>query len=83
MGRFATTSFSATQRCYIVATVFQVVTTLFQHCNAGLRLKLSLRIVPRNITLSLFFRNSFQLLFIEYIGTLKVILHGTIRKDDF
>ena len=34
--RFATTIFSATQRCNIVATLFRMVTTLFQHCNAVL-----------------------------------------------
>ena len=27
--------FSATQRCNIVATLFRIVTTLFQHCNAA------------------------------------------------
>ena len=37
---------------YIVATLFRMVTTLFQHCNAVLRLKSSLRIVPCNITSS-------------------------------
>ena len=37
--RFATTIFSATQRCNIVATLFRVVRTLFQHCNAVLRKK--------------------------------------------
>ena len=31
--RFATTIFSATQRCNIVATLFRIVTTLFQHCS--------------------------------------------------
>ena len=36
-GRFATTIFSATQRCHIVGTLFQMVATLFQHCNAVLR----------------------------------------------
>ena len=30
----ATTIFGATQRCNIVATLFQMVATLFQHCNA-------------------------------------------------
>ena len=35
--RFATTIFSATQRCNIVATLFRMVTTLFQHGNAVLR----------------------------------------------
>ena len=34
--RFATTIFSVTQRCNIVATLFRIVTTLFQHCNAVL-----------------------------------------------
>ena len=34
---FATTIFSASQRCDIVATLFRMVTTLFQHCNAVLR----------------------------------------------
>ena len=43
-GRFATTIFSPTQRCSIVAT-------LFQHCNAVLRRKSSLQIVSCNITL--------------------------------
>ena len=32
-GRFATTSFSTTQRCNIVATLIQMVATWFQHCN--------------------------------------------------
>ena len=35
--RFATTIFSAAQLCSIVATLFWIVTTLFQHCNAVLR----------------------------------------------
>ena len=48
--RFAKTIFSATQRCNIVATLFRIVTTLFQHCNAVLPWKSSLRIVPCNIT---------------------------------
>ena len=34
--RFATTTFIATQHCNIVATLFRMVTTLFQHCNAVL-----------------------------------------------
>ena len=29
--------FSATQRCNIAATLFRIVTTLFQHCNDVLR----------------------------------------------
>ena len=49
-GRFATTIFSATKRCNIVPTLFPMVTTLFQHCNAVLCKKSSLRIVPCNIT---------------------------------
>ena len=49
--RFAMTICSATQRCNIVATLFRMVTTLFQHCNAVLYLKSSLRIVPCNIGL--------------------------------
>ena len=32
-GRFATTNFSTTQRCNIVATLIQMVATWFQHCN--------------------------------------------------
>ena len=32
-----------------VVTLFRMVTTVFQHCNAGLRLKLSLRIVACDI----------------------------------
>ena len=48
--RFATTIFSPTQRCNIVATLFWMVTSLFQHWSAALRLKSSLRIVPCNIT---------------------------------
>ena len=47
--RFATT-ISSTKRCNIVATLFRIVTTLFQHCNAVLHQKSSLRIVPCNIT---------------------------------
>ena len=35
--RFATTIFSATQRCFIVAILFRMVATLFQYCNALLR----------------------------------------------
>ena len=37
----------------IIATLFRVVTTLFEHCNAALRLKSWLRIVLCNITLTL------------------------------
>ena len=36
-GRFATKIFNATQRCNIVATLFRIVTALFQHCNDVLR----------------------------------------------
>ena len=50
--RFATTIFSATQRCNIVATLFRMLTTLFQHCNDVLRKKSSRRIVLCNITFS-------------------------------
>ena len=50
MRRFATTIFSATLGCNIVATLFQIVATLFQHCNDVLRWKWSLRIVPCNVT---------------------------------
>ena len=50
--QFATKIFIATQRCNIVATLFRIVTTLFQHCNAVLRCKSSLLIVPCNIILS-------------------------------
>ena len=32
-----TTIYSATQRCNIVATLFRMVITLFQYCNAVLR----------------------------------------------
>ena len=49
--RFAKTIFSATQGCNIVPILFRVVTTFFQHCNAVLRWKSSLWIVPCNITL--------------------------------
>ena len=45
--------FSATQCCNIVATLFQMAATLFQHYNAVLSWKSSLRIVPCNITLRL------------------------------
>ena len=38
-GRFATTIFSAIQRCNIVATLFRIVSTLIQHCNAVLHQK--------------------------------------------
>ena len=48
--RFAATIFSATPRCNIVATLFRLVATFFQYCNAVLRLKSSLRIVPCNTT---------------------------------
>ena len=37
--------FSATQRYNIVATLFRMVTRLFQHCNVVLLKKSSLRIV--------------------------------------
>ena len=37
----------------IVATLFRIVATLFQHCYAVLRKKLFLRIVPCDTTLSL------------------------------
>ena len=50
--RFATTIFSATQRYNIVAALFRMATTLFQHCNNVLRWKSWLRIVPCNITLT-------------------------------
>ena len=46
--RFAMMIFSATQRCNIVATLFRIVTTLFQHCNAVFPWKSSLQIVPCN-----------------------------------
>ena len=49
-GRFVTTIFSATEGCNIVPILFRTVTTLFQHCNAVLRWKSSLPIVPCNIT---------------------------------
>ena len=52
--RFATTIFSATQRCSIVATLFRMVTTLLQHCNA-------LRIVPCNITFNKIVSVSFSI----------------------
>ena len=41
---------NTTQRCNIVATLFGMVTTLPQHCNAVLRWKSSLRIVACNMT---------------------------------
>ena len=50
MRRFATTIVSATQRYNIVTMLFGIVTTLFQLCNAVLRLKSWLRIVSCNIT---------------------------------
>ena len=46
--RFAMMIFRATQRCNIVATLFRIVTTLFQHCNAVFLWKSSLWIVPCN-----------------------------------
>ena len=36
---------------YIVATLFRIVTALFQHCKDVLRSNFSLRLVPCNITL--------------------------------
>ena len=45
--------FSATQRCNIVATLFRMVTTLFQNCISVLREKSSLRIAPCKIALKL------------------------------
>ena len=41
----------ATLLCNMVATLFPVEPIVLQHCNAVLRLKWSLRIVPWNITL--------------------------------
>ena len=46
--RFAMMIFSATQHCNIVATLFRIVTTLFQHCNAVFPWKSLLRIVRCN-----------------------------------
>ena len=46
--------FSARHHSNIVATLFRMAGTLFQHCYAVLRNKSSLRIVPCNITLTLF-----------------------------
>ena len=48
--QFTTMIFSATHCCVIVATLFRMVATLFQYCNAVLHLKSSLRIIPCNIT---------------------------------
>ena len=53
---FITTIFSTTQRCKIVATLFQMVRTLFQHCNAVLHQKSLLRIVVSYITSSVTFQ---------------------------
>ena len=53
---FITTSFSTTQHCEIVAKLFQMVRTLFQHCNAVLHQKSLLRIVLSNITLKVTFQ---------------------------
>ena len=44
---------STTQRCNIVATLFLMLATLFQHCNAVLQWKSSLRIVRVTSPLSL------------------------------
>ena len=41
----------AIQRCKIVATLIHMVATLLQHCNAVLRKKSPLQIVPCNISL--------------------------------
>ena len=49
---FITTIFSATQCRNIVATLFGMATTLFQHYNTVLLKILLLRIVLRNMTLS-------------------------------
>ena len=46
--RFATTIFSPTQHCNLAATLFRMVTALFQHCNTVLSYKSSLRIVRCN-----------------------------------
>ena len=62
--QFAMTIFSATQHYSIVATLFRMVATLFQHCNAVLRWKSSLYLVSCNMIF-------------------KVMLHETIRNDDF
>ena len=50
--RFATTMFSATQRCNIDATLLRIVTTRFQHCNAVLCLEIVAANRPVYITFS-------------------------------
>ena len=49
-GQFATTIFSATKRCNVGTMLQPFETILQQCCNAVLRQKSSLRIVPCNIT---------------------------------
>ena len=46
--RFATRIFSSTQRCNVVATLFRIVTTMFQLCNPVLRYK-SIVVVNRPV----------------------------------
>ena len=52
-GRFATTIFNPTHHFNIIATLFRMVATLFQHCYSVLRKNSSLRIVPCNIASTL------------------------------
>ena len=89
--------FSATQRCNIVATLFRMVTTLFQNCISVLREKSSLRIVPCKIALKLPETSKLHVLWrkcrsrvpvtffslFSLPSPVKVMLHGRIHNDDF
>ena len=57
MGRFATTIFRATQHYNIVATLFRMVATLFQHCYAVWRSNLSCRCKSSQVTSCLASKN--------------------------
>ena len=57
-GRFATKSFSATQRCNVGIVLPLEGRRSQQCCKAVLRQNFSLRIVPRNITISCYVWNT-------------------------
>ena len=73
-GRFAMTIFNATHHFKIVATLFRMVATSFQHCSAVLRKKSSLRIVPCNIA----FRKAVE----KYFGILYCLLDYYAAKSE-
>ena len=77
--------FSATQCCIIVATLFRMVATLFQYCNAVLHLKSSLQIIPCNITFNdfVFALPLGQMNFKSYLRSKKIYLCQTKRQGFF